>query len=58
MKKLFVMVVLALVFIPAALWAAPQGENSSFQKFQQEVNNAYASYRIALFQTNKKNQTK
>ena len=58
MKKLFVMIVLALVFIPAALWAAPQGENSSFQKFQQEVNNAYASYRIALFQTNKKNQAK
>lgn len=53
------MVVLALVFIPAALWAAPQrGENSNFQQFQQDVNNAYANYRMALFQTNKNNQTK
>ena len=53
------MVVLALVFMPAALWAGTQGgETSSFLQFQQDVNDAYASYRMALIQTNKKNQTK
>ncbi len=59
MKRIFILVVLALVFMPAALWAGTQGgETNSFQQFQQDVNNAYASYRMALFQTNKKNQTK
>ena len=57
MRKLFVMIFLALVFIPTALWADARGvDNSSFQEFQQEVNNAYASYRLVLVQTNKKNQ--
>ena len=59
MKKFVSVVVVTLFFFPAALWAGnPGGENNSFLQFQQEVNKAYASYRMALFQTNKKNQKK
>ena len=58
MKKIFILVVLALVFIPNILWASAQGTTNSFKQFQQDVNKAYASYRVALFQTNKKNQQK
>jgi hypothetical protein len=57
-KKIFIGVVLALVFIPTTLWADTNGATNSFNHFQQEVNKAYANYRMALFQTNKKNQTK
>jgi hypothetical protein len=58
MKKI-VFFIVVFVFLPAALWASTSGgETSSFQQFQEEVNQAYASYRMALFQTNKKNQAK
>jgi hypothetical protein len=59
MKKLIITLALVFVFVPAALWATTQnGESNSFQQFQQDVNKAYASYRMSLFQTNKKNQAK
>ena len=59
MEKLIITLALVFVFVPAALWADTQGgETNTFQQFQQEENKAYASYRMALFQTNKKNQTK
>jgi hypothetical protein len=59
MKKFFTSFILLFVFVPAALLAGTRGEAANnFQQFQQEVNKAYASYRMALFQTNKKNQTK
>ena len=52
------LVVLAFVFIPNTLWAGTQGTTNTFKQFQQDVNKAYASYRTALFQTNKKNHAK
>jgi len=58
LKKIFILVVLVLVFIPNTLWAGTQGTTNTFKQFQQDVNKAYASYRTALFQTNKKNHTK
>jgi len=58
LKKIFILVVLALVFIPGILWAGAQGTTNNFKQFQQDVNKAYAIYRVALFQTNKKNQQK
>lgn len=59
MKGFFIALILLFVFLPAALWAGNQGgATSTFKQFQQEVNKAYASYRMALFQTNKKNQKK
>jgi hypothetical protein len=55
MEKLIITLALVFVFVPAALWADTQGkETNTFQQFQQEENKAYASYRRALFQTNKK----
>ncbi len=58
MKKIFILVVLVLVFIPNTLWAGTQGTTNTFKQFQQDVNKAYAGYRTALFQTNKKNHAK
>ncbi|UCD66124.1 MAG: hypothetical protein JSW69_00380 [Deltaproteobacteria bacterium] len=58
MKKI-VFFVVVFVFLPSVLWANNnEGKTSSFQQFQQEVNQAYTSYRVALFQTNKKNQAR
>ena len=58
MKKI-VFFIVVFVFLPSVLWASnSEGKTSSFQQFQQEVNQAYASYRMALFQTNKKNQAR
>jgi hypothetical protein len=58
MKKIFILLVLALVFIPGTLWAETRESTNNFLQFQEDVNKAYASYRMALLQTNKKNQTK
>jgi hypothetical protein len=59
MEKLIFTLALVFVFVPAALWAGNQGgATNTLKQFQQEVNKAYASYRMALFQTNKKNQKK
>jgi hypothetical protein len=56
MKKIFIF--LLVVCLPTALWANPQGSTNSFQQFQQDVDKAYASYRMSLVQTSKKNQVK
>jgi hypothetical protein len=57
-KKVFAIIALVLVLVPNILWAETREATNTFLQFHEDVNSAYASYRMALFQTNKKNQTK
>ena len=58
MKHFFAVLIAMLFFFPSDLCAETMGGQNNFKQFQQEVDQAYASYRMALFQTNKKDQVK
>jgi len=56
MKRIVIFLLVMSILLPTSIFAANHDMANNFQQFTQELTEAYASYRMALFQTNKQDQ--